>query len=72
MAHILYLPSSLEVTSFAHGQAELIKYEIPEGSPIDGVKIMDLGNRLHSNVLIGAIERDDEVMIPSGNVTLQK
>lgn len=72
MAHILYLPSSLEVTSFAHGQAELIKYEIPEGSPIDGVKIIDLGNRLHSNVLIGAIERDDEVMIPSGNVTLQK
>lgn len=72
MAHILYLPSSLEVTSFAHGQAELIKYEIPEGSPIDGVKIMDLGHKLHSNVLIGAIERDDEVMIPSGNVILRK
>ena len=28
---VLHLPSSLEVTNFAHGQAQLIKYEIPEG-----------------------------------------
>lgn len=72
MARILYLPSSLEVTSFAHGQAELIKYEIPDGSPMDGIKIMDMSSKLHSKVLIGAIERDDEVMIPSGDVTLRK
>lgn len=32
MAHILHLPSSLEVTNFAHGQAQLIKYEIPEAA----------------------------------------
>ena len=35
MAHILHLPSSLEVTNFAHGQAQLIKYEIPEGSILE-------------------------------------
>ena len=39
MAHILHLPSSLEVTNFAHGQAQLIKYEIPEGSILDGTKL---------------------------------
>ena len=53
MAHILHLPSSLEVTNFAHGQAQLIKYEIPEGSILDGTKLMDLGTRHHANILIG-------------------
>ena len=70
MAHILHLPSSLEVTNFAHGQAQLIKYEIPEGSILDGTKLMDLGTRHHANILIGAVERDDEVTIPSGDFVL--
>lgn len=72
MAHILHLPSSLEVTNFAHGQAQLIKYEIPEGSILDGTKLMDLGTRHHANILIGAVERDDEVTIPSGDFVLRK
>ena len=72
MARILYLPSSLEVTGFAHGQAELIKYAIPENSPMDGIAIKDLGHKLKANILIGAIERDDDVFIPSGDFILKK
>ena len=72
MARILYLPSSLEVTEFAHGQAELIKYAIPENSPMDGIAIKDLGHKLKANILIGAIERDNDVFIPSGDFILKK
>ena len=72
MARILYLPSSLEVTGFAHGQAELIKYAIPETSPMDGIAIKDLGHKLKANILIGAIERDNDVFIPSGDFILKK
>lgn len=72
MAQILYLPSSLEVTGFAHGQAELIKYAIPENSPMDGVAIKDLSHKLKTNILIGAIERDDDVFIPSGDFILKQ
>ena len=71
MARILYLPSSLEVTGFAHGQAELIKYAIPENSPMDGIAIKDLSHKLKANILIGAIERDDDVFIPSGDFILK-
>ena len=60
------------MTNFAHGQAQLIKYEIPEGSILDGTKLMDLGTRHHANILIGAVERDDEVTIPSGDFVLRK
>lgn len=72
MARILYLPSSLEVTGFAHGQAELIKYAIPENSLMDGIAIKDLGHKLKANILIGAIERDNDVFIPSGDFILKK
>lgn len=71
MAKILYMPSSLEVTLFAHGQAELIKFQIPEGNMLDNLTITELGKKLSSNVLIGAVERGDEVFIPSGNFILK-
>ena len=41
-ARILFLPSALEVNSFAHGQAELIKFVIPEGNILDGIEIAEL------------------------------
>lgn len=71
MAKILYMPSTLEVTSFAHGQAELIKFQIPDGNMLDNLPISELGKNLASDVLIGAVERGDEVFIPSGNFVLK-
>lgn len=72
MARILYLPTALEVNSFAHGQAELIKFKIPEGNVLDGVEIMSLGRNISTKVLICAVERDGAVYIPSGNTKLHK
>ena len=71
MARILYLPSSLEVNSFAHGEAELIKFQIKKGSPMSDLTIADFGNRYSCNILIGAVERDGEVHIPSGSFILK-
>ena len=69
-ARILYLPSALEVNSFAHGQAELIQFKIPKGNILDGMMIANLSQHIKTKVLICAIERDGEVIIPSGNFTL--
>ncbi len=71
ISRILYLPSALEVNSFAHGQAELIKFKIPEGNILDGMMIMNLSRHIETKVLICAIERDGEVFIPAGNFTMQ-
>lgn len=70
IARILYLPSALEVNSFAHGQAELIKIKIPENNILDGMNISMLSQRVKTNVLICAIERDGNVYIPSGDSLL--
>lgn len=70
-ARILYLPTALEVNSFAHGQAELIKFKIPEGNVLNDMTIAHLGKNIASEILICAIERDGEVYIPSGNFKMK-
>lgn len=71
LARILYLPAALEVSSFAHGQAEIVKFKIPAGNILDQLKIMDLGKRVNHNILICAVERNDEITIPSGTFELR-
>ena len=71
-ARILYLPTALEINSFAHGQAELIKIKVPEGNTIDGMTIAHIGRKIAPNILICAVERDGEVTIPAGDFTIQR
>ena len=66
IARILYLPTALEVSPFAHGQAELIQFKIPEGNLLDGLTLAQLSSKVPNKVLVCAIEREGNVMIPSG------
>lgn len=75
-ARILYLPTALEVSTFAHGQAEMVKFKVPDGNQLDGMTIVELGRSLGKNIadniLINAVERDKDIHIPSGNFRIQK
>ena len=62
-ARILFLPSALEVTSFAHGQAELIKFKIPTGNMLNGMDIATFGKHIPVNLLFCAVERGKELFI---------
>lgn len=70
-ARVLSLPTALEVDSFAHGQAELISFTVPQGNMLDGMEIAELGKSIRLEILICAVEREGEVYIPSGNFTLR-
>lgn len=72
VARILYLPTALEVNSFAHGQAELIKFKVPQGNILDGITIAELGKSDEVDILICAVERDGEVFIPNGDFKIEK
>ena len=70
IARLFYLPSALEVNTFAHGQAELIKYRVPTDSVLDGKTLMEFSSSIHEKekkVLIVAIERSGKVTIPNGD-----
>ncbi len=71
VARVLYLPTALEINTFAHGQAEMIKIQIPENNVMHGQTIASLAKDMSFSVLICAIERDGQVFIPSGNFILK-
>lgn len=70
-ARILALPSALDVSPFAHGQAELIRFKIPVNNILDHMKVADIGHQMAGEVLICAVERNGEVSIPSGDFMLK-
>lgn len=71
-SRILFLPTALKVNSFAHGQAELIKFKIPDSNILDGMTIAHLGGNITTEILICAIERNGEVYIPDGDFRMAK
>ena len=70
VARILYLPTALEVNSFAHGQAELVKFKVPEGNLLNGLSFAYLGKNITNDILICAVERNGEVYMPNGDFVL--
>lgn len=71
VARILYLPTALEVNSFAHGQAELVKFKVPDGNLLNGLSLAYLGKNITNDILICAVERNGEVYMPNGDFVLQ-
>lgn len=71
-ARILYLPTALEVNSFAHGQVDMVEFKIPEGNILDGMMVSELSNGLSTHVLICAVKRGSDIYIPTGNFILQR
>ena len=72
IARILRYPKSITSDSFFHGRLNTLMISIPDDSKIIGMKLMDANRELHSNVLVCAIERGDEVIIPNGNSVINK
>ena len=71
IARLLRFPNAIKIELFAKGRIELLKFMIPKDSNLDRMKVMDVVSRLKSNVLICAVERGDDVVIPDGNFEMR-
>ena len=67
IANLLSMPGALEVASFAHGQARLIRAKLEAGSPIIGMTVAEYAQQYQDPMLFCAIERNDKVYIANGN-----
>ncbi len=71
IARILRAPSAIKIDTFSRGRVELHKVNLPADSPLNGMKLMELG-KVQSGVLICAVERGEhDVFIPSGTFELK-
>jgi len=67
---LLRTSSALMVEPFAKGKAELVEIRIKEDSPIAGLSLMQLQRQYLSTVLVCAVQRGEEVVIPNGSFVL--
>lgn len=67
IARILRFPSASRVELFARGKAELVAARVAEKSVLDGMVLSDLPTRLGVRILICAVERNSDVVIPGGD-----
>lgn len=72
IARLLRFPSAMEVNQFSKGRVELLKYRIPAGSILNDMLLVDVSNRLQCEILICAVERKRELIIPNGNFRLKE
>ena len=71
LLRILQMPSAVKVETFAGRSFEMVEIRLPEDSEIDGLSLRDLREKYKTNILIGVVQRGDEVHIPGGNFILK-
>ena len=70
ITRLFTIPSAISVDTFARGRIELLETRLPIGSPIAGSPIKSALGRLSGKILICAIERGKDVIIPTGDTVL--
>lgn len=70
IAKLLKFPSAIKIDTFAKGKIELLKFQIGDNSILNNMFVSQISSSLHCDILICAIERGEEVIIPSGNFLL--
>lgn len=66
ISRVLSYPTAVNVEPFAKGRVELVEIKVTADMSIIGMKIRDVMSKISSSILIGAIQRNDEVIIPNG------
>lgn len=67
IARLLRTPKATEISTIAQGQAELLTFTIEGSSPLVDLPVYQMNQTLGTDVLVCAVRRGDNVMIPRGD-----
>jgi trk system potassium uptake protein TrkA len=70
--NLINLPSVAQIEHFAEGKVSLVEVVAEKGCSLIGETLITLGKKLKTKVLICAVQRGDEVIIPSGHFMIQE
>ena len=71
IARVLRFPAAMKLESFSKGRLELVEYRVAEHTALDGIRLSELYRSIKVRVLICAVARQGETIIPSGDFTLR-
>ena len=71
MARVLRFPSAIKREQFCRQRFELVEYRITTDNPLVGMPLADLYHNIRVKILVCAVARGNETIIPSGSFTLE-
>ena len=71
ISRLLRFPAASKIDTFAGGRVHLIKFQLTDTQGLDRMLLKDIPVRMGCDILICAVERGHEVIIPDGDFTLQ-
>ncbi len=71
IAQLVRFPSAVEVDTFAKGRVEILKLVVKANSALDGIVLKDIFSQSKLKILVCAVERDNDVIIPSGEFSIK-
>lgn len=72
IARILRFPSAIKIDTFAKGRVELMKSIIDQNSPLCGESLSNVAKKIKADVLVCAVERGKDVVIPNGDFVFEE
>ena len=72
IARLLNFPGFLSVDSFAKGNVEIVELKVDAKNPLNGTKMSKLQDTVHSQVLVCAVLRNGQAIMPDGNFVIRE
>lgn len=69
--NLVLFPQALSLERFARGQVSLVAMRVDENSSLIGLSLAALNMQFQGKLLVALVERGEEVIIPSGDFSLQ-
>ena len=70
--NMVNLPSLLKLEPFAKGKVNLVEILVEENNPLIGETLITMNKKIRTKVLICAIQRAGNVIIPNGNFKIEQ
>lgn len=72
IAKMFQFPSAIRVDTFARGHVEMLHCKLTKDSPLIGIKLANLHQKVNVNVLVCEVIRGEDVIIPNGNFVFEE
>jgi len=72
IARFIEFPAAMNIETFAKGRIELAEITVEKDSVLCGMKLMELRKKLNVQMLVCAVQREEEVIIPSGGFVIKE
>ncbi len=71
IAKVLRFPNATNIETFYRGLVDLVELKIDSGNPLCNMQLTDIFNKFDVKILVCAVQRKNEVIIPRGDFILQ-